>query len=54
MNADPAVPYLEGAAFDFPGKRVFTDRKNRIEIRIVERTGDSYRICISRGERVRP
>jgi hypothetical protein len=47
MNADPAVPYLQGAAFDLPGKGVFTDKKNGIEIRLIEKIGDSYRIRIS-------
>jgi hypothetical protein len=54
MNADPAVPYLQGAAFDLPGKEVFVDKKNKIEIRIVERIGDSYRVRISNGKRVKP
>jgi hypothetical protein len=48
MNANPAVPYLQGAAFDLPGKAVFTDKENGIEIRIVENIGDSYRIRISK------
>jgi hypothetical protein len=54
MNADPAVPYLQGAAFDLPGKEVFIDKKNKIEIRIVEKIGDSYKIRISNGKRVKP
>jgi hypothetical protein len=44
----------EGAAFDLPGKEVFVDKKNKIEIRIVERIGDSYRVRISNGKRVKP
>jgi M6 family metalloprotease-like protein len=48
MNADPAVPYLQGANFDLPGKEVFIDKKNGIEIRLVEKLGDSYRIRISK------
>ena len=48
MNAEPAVPYLQGAAFDLPGKEVFTDKENGIEIRIIEKIGDSYRIRISK------
>jgi len=48
MDADPAVPHLQGAAFDLPGKGVFTDKKNRIEIRIMEKVNDSYRIRISK------
>lgn len=48
MNADPSVPYLQGAAFNLPGKAVFTDKENGIEIRIIEKTGDSYKIRISK------
>jgi hypothetical protein len=48
MNADPIVPYLQGAAFDLPGKEVFIDKKNNIEIRLIEKIGDSYRIRISK------
>ena len=48
INADPAVPYLQGAPFNLPGKAVFTDKENGIEIRIVEKIGDSYRIRISK------
>jgi hypothetical protein len=48
MNADPAVPYLQGAAFDLPGKEVFTDKENDFEIRIVEKIGSSYRIRVSK------
>jgi len=48
IDADPAVSYLRGAAFDLPGKGVFTDRKNSIEIRLIEKIDYSYRIRISR------
>ena len=48
MNADPAVPYLQGAAFNLPGKEVFIDKENSIEIRIVEKIGNSYRIRVSK------
>jgi hypothetical protein len=48
MNADPTVPYLQGAAFNLPGNGVFTDKKNGIEIRLIEQIGDSYRTCISK------
>jgi hypothetical protein len=48
MNADPAVPFLQGAAFDLPGKDVFTDKENGIEIRIVEKIENSYRIRVSK------
>lgn len=48
MNANPAVPYLQGAAFDLRGKEVFTDKENGIEIRIVEKIETSYRIRVSK------
>jgi hypothetical protein len=48
MNADPSVPYLQGAAFDLPKKGVFTDKKNGIEIRLIEKIGDSYRIRVGK------
>ena len=48
MNAEPAVPYLQGAAFDLPGKEVFIDKENSIEIRIIEKIGNSYRIRVSK------
>ena len=47
MNADPTVPYLQGAAFDLPGKGVFTDKQNDVEIRVMEIIDKSYRIRIS-------
>jgi hypothetical protein len=48
MNADPAVPNLKGAAFDLPDKAVFTDKDNGIEIRLIEKIGNSYKIRISK------
>jgi hypothetical protein len=47
MNADPAVPHLEGAAYDIGKKDTFLDEKNRIRIQLLEKRGDSYRILIS-------
>jgi len=48
MDARPSVPHLEGAAFE-PGKMdTFRDDKNKVEIRILERVGDSYKILVSR------
>ncbi len=48
------IPYLQGAAFDLPGKEVFIDKKNEIEIRIVEKIDHSYKIRINGGTRVKP
>ncbi len=47
MDADPSKLYLQGAAFDLSGKSLFIDEKNGIEIRIMEKIGDSYKIRIS-------
>jgi len=33
-----------------PGNAVFTDKENGIEIRIIEKIGDPYRIRISKTE----
>ena len=46
INANPTIPYLQGAGFDLPGKSAFTDTKNGIEIRLMEKIDDSYRIRI--------
>ncbi len=51
MDADPSVPYLQGAAFDLPDKGVFTDKDNDIEIRLVEKIGNAYKIRISKIEK---
>ena len=51
MNADPSVPDLQGAAFDLPDKAVFTDKDNGIEIRLVEKIGNAYKIRISKVEK---
>jgi M6 family metalloprotease-like protein len=47
VNADPAVPSLNGAAFSPGGKDVFTDQKNRIQLRITGTSGNRYNIRIS-------
>ena len=47
VNANPAVPHLEGAAFDLGKMSVFEDRKNRIRIELVEKTGVGYRVRIA-------
>jgi hypothetical protein len=48
MDADPSVSYLQGAAFNLTGKAVFVDKKNGIEIRLIEKIDDSYRIRIGK------
>jgi immune inhibitor A len=46
MNADPQKPNLEGAAFDVDKKAVFVDKRNKIEIRVLEKIGPSYKLAI--------
>ncbi|MBI4766413.1 MAG: hypothetical protein HY787_17730 [Deltaproteobacteria bacterium] len=46
INANPSVPYLEGAAFDLGGNTVFLDDKNKIKIQLKEKIGQSYKILI--------
>jgi hypothetical protein len=48
MNADPSRPHLQGAAFDLPDRAVFTDPRNGIDIRLIEKIGDAYKIRIAR------
>ncbi|PKN07070.1 MAG: hypothetical protein CVU73_14675 [Deltaproteobacteria bacterium HGW-Deltaproteobacteria-8] len=50
MDANPAIPRLEGAAFDVGAKAVFQDTRNNITIRILEKVGNSYRIVVARGQ----
>jgi len=51
MDADSSIPYLQGAAFDLPDKAVFTDKDNDIEIRLVEKIGNAYKVRISEIEK---
>lgn len=46
MNADPQKPNLEGAAFDVGKKAVFVDKRNKIEIKVLEKIGPSYKLAI--------
>jgi hypothetical protein len=46
MNANPDVPYLEGATFDMNGVTEFTDKTNNIRITLLEKVGNDYRIRI--------
>ena len=48
MDADPSVPWLNGAAFSLPKKPKFVDSVNNIQIELIEKVGPSYKIKISR------
>ncbi len=46
VNADPMIPRLEGAAFDFPRKTTFVDSKNRFRVTLLEKRASGYRIRV--------
>ncbi len=47
MNANPLLPYLQGAAFDLPGSAQFRDEKNNLEITLLEKRGNVYKLRIA-------
>ena len=46
IDADPGIPNLEGAAFDIGKEDSFVDSESGLELQLIERTGDSYKISI--------
>jgi immune inhibitor A len=48
IDANPKVPHLEGAAFDIGKRDSFDDAKNGIHIRLLEKSGDAYKILIEK------
>jgi len=46
VDADPSVPHLKGAAFDLGKDGLFRDERNGVEIRLLGKQGDSYRIRV--------
>ncbi|HPD57351.1 MAG TPA: hypothetical protein P5294_05925 [Smithellaceae bacterium] len=48
MDANPSVSYLQGAAYDLPDQAVFIDKERGVEIKLLEKTGDAYKIRVSR------
>ena len=46
IDANPGIPYLEGAAFDVEEKDEFVDQANNLRIKLVEKSGNDYRILI--------
>jgi len=48
MNADPTVPFLDGAAFEIGKIASFSDSKNGVDIELVRKKGKSYLIRITR------
>ncbi len=51
VNADPKVPYLQGAAFDFDKNESFEDTKNGVRIKLVKRDGNSYELLVDYYEK---
>lgn len=48
IDADPTRMYLEGAAFDLPGRSSWTDTEFGIRVTLMEKTGSSYRLRVER------
>lgn len=53
VNADPTVPRLEGAAFDFPQKTTFVDGKNGLRITLLEKRASAATASASSRSRGR-
>jgi len=51
VDANPSVPHLEGAAFDVGKTDTYRDGPNRIEIKVAEKVGTSYRIVVGPATR---
>lgn len=51
VNASPAVPYLEGAAFDIDKNDFFEDDQNGVRIKLLKKNGRSYDILLDRTPR---
>ncbi|HPX72613.1 MAG TPA: hypothetical protein PKW51_01795 [Methanoregulaceae archaeon] len=46
IDANPGIPYLQGAAFDIGEHEEYIDQVNNLRIKLVERSGNEYRILI--------
>ncbi|MBI2528282.1 MAG: hypothetical protein HYV93_20170 [Candidatus Rokubacteria bacterium] len=46
VNADPTLPRLEGAAFDFPRMTTFEDEKHRFRVTLLGKEAGGYRIRV--------
>jgi M6 family metalloprotease-like protein len=49
IDANPSVPFLDGAAFDIGERAIFKDPPNMIEIEVIKKVGTAYVIRVSRG-----
>jgi len=50
VDANPGTEFLLGAAFDLPGVSSYVDTENKIEIKLLEKLDNVYRISISRTQ----
>ncbi len=51
MDANPSVPYLQGAAFDIGKREIFKDTKNNLAIILLRKVGLSYEIKITTADK---
>ncbi len=51
MNANPAVPHLESAAFDIGKNASFADEQNGVQIKLLKKIGKSYEILVEHAPR---
>lgn len=51
VNANPTVPHLKGAAFDLGKNERFVDEQNGVEIRLLGKEGDGYRVRVKSAGR---
>ena len=48
VDANPDKEFMLGAAFDLPGVSSYIDTENKIEIKLLEKLGKSYRVSVRR------
>lgn len=46
VNANPTVPHLEGAAFDIEGNANFVDDRNGVQVKLLNKYGNSYEVLV--------
>jgi len=51
VNANPSVSHLKGAAFDLGKNEGFVDEQNAVEIRLLGKVGDGYRVRVKSAGR---
>lgn len=46
VNANPTVPYLEGAAFDIDRNASYVDDQNGVQVKLLKKNGNSYDVLV--------